>query len=414
MKARGKNTVYALTLLMIVYLLLPTCMAYAAGATAPKSAQPAQPVGIMPSTVLPNAPPQGSITITTPQTGTTWYTSTYQYIKWTCNGTRSNLVDVTLWQNNQQIATIGTGVATGQTAYTVPATMAAGSYEVRVTMEEDTRVEARRPVGISYGSITVTAPMKNEVLNMTQNYTIRWTYQGNITRFAVIYTDSQGCYQLIEDSAYPSGGPKIVFADGNGSLVWYVRSLCPTVASSAQIQVVTFLNGVASISANSANFSMTCAKSNCYGNCTDLKSDVLNCGWCGHNCTDVGATACNNGQCSCSAGAAFCPGQPVQGGYACVDLSSNNNCGSCGAKCNSPKPDCLNGVCVCRPPKVTCFNPAVSWTSCSDLQTDGNNCGQCGNKCPYSQPWCYNGNCQANQPNQPPDLQNVLPSPLSQ
>ena len=30
MKTRGKNIVHVLTLLMIVYLLLPTCMAYAA------------------------------------------------------------------------------------------------------------------------------------------------------------------------------------------------------------------------------------------------------------------------------------------------------------------------------------------------------------------------------------------------
>jgi len=150
MKARGKNAVYALTLLSIVYLLLLTCMAYAAPAATQKSTQQVQPAtGAASSLLNPNAPPKGTITITTPQSWATWYPGGNYSIQWTCSGTHSNLVDVTLWQNDRQVAAIWTAVATGRTAYIVPPGTAAGTYEVHVTSEDDQRIEARLPVVIA-------------------------------------------------------------------------------------------------------------------------------------------------------------------------------------------------------------------------------------------------------------------------
>lgn len=523
MKARGKNLVHVFMSALMVCLLLLSCVAYAAPAATQKSTQQVQPAAGAASSLLnPNAPPQGSITITSPQSGATLYTGMYYPIQWTCNGTRSNLVDVTLWQNNRQTATIWTAVDTGRTAYIIPLGTAEGSYEVRVTSEGDTRVEARLPVtivttsvrltnppanivtGSSYtitwsytgnlssmtlstldssgkvvqsvpnipigsngtgslswtapalpagrtsaqycfqfsallptsvtsstradtllarteqftisrGIITVASPAKNEVLNMGQDYTIKWTYQGQLTKFQVEYRDDQGCDQTIQNTYNQFGGPKIVLADGKGSVVWTVQSLCNTNPSFAQIDVISFLDGGASIVASSDKFSMTCAKSRCYGICTDLMSDLLNCGWCGHNCTDEAATSCSGGKCLCGAGRTECSDKAVRGGLSCVDLRSNSsNCGACGRKCDpwSVAPDCVNGNCGCGPPHTLCLLVNTASLVCTTLQTDANNCGKCGNKCPTNQPWCNNGYCQANQPGLPADLNTVLPSPI--
>ena len=176
MKAGGKNSVHVLMPVLLVCLLLLTCTVYAAPATAPKSTQPAQPVGGTTSTLFnPNAPPQGTITITPSSkdnvNSSTWYTGTYQYIQWTCSGTRSNLVDVTLWQNNQQVVVIGKGIASGQTAYTVPSTMAVGSYELRLTSKDDTRVVARQPVTVIVAKTQEITTGQLTVVGQTQEIT---------------------------------------------------------------------------------------------------------------------------------------------------------------------------------------------------------------------------------------------------
>ena len=151
MTERGKDIRHAFMPVLVVCLLLLTCTAYAAPAAAQKSTPQVQAAPSAASSLLnPNAPPKGTITISASSkanvNASTWYTGSDQYIQWTCNGTRSNLVDVTLWQYNSIAVVIGTAIATGQTAYTVPWGMPAGQYELRVTSEDDSRVEAKMPV----------------------------------------------------------------------------------------------------------------------------------------------------------------------------------------------------------------------------------------------------------------------------
>src|SRR5271157_1086434 len=149
-RARGKNLVQVLTPMLLVCLLMLTCMAYAAPATTQKTTQQVQPAaGAAASVLNPNAPPQGTITITTPQSGAKWYTGMYYPIRWTCNGTRSNSVTISLWENGRaQTQLIATGQTTGNYAYIVPQDINPNlpmMYELRVTNEGDTRVEARLP-----------------------------------------------------------------------------------------------------------------------------------------------------------------------------------------------------------------------------------------------------------------------------
>ncbi len=100
--------------------LLSLSTAYAAPAAAQKttqqSTQQVKPAtGTVSNLLNPNAPPQGTITITPSSknnvNASTCFTGSYQYIEWTCTGTRSNLVDITLWKDNQKKITIGNGVA---------------------------------------------------------------------------------------------------------------------------------------------------------------------------------------------------------------------------------------------------------------------------------------------------------------
>jgi len=234
MKARGKNTVYALTLLMIVYLLLPTCMAYAANPVVQQKQStpatgPAQPSAPKAPAFNPNAPPQGTITITTPTSGATWYTGSYQQIQWSCNNTRTDLVEVTLWKDGKQVDMIWPESGTGRTAYIVrPVRDAEGQaterYEIRATSTSDRRIEARQPVVIALTTLTVSTPAA--VLATGSVYTVAWSYTGAMAAVKLAVLDSSGAVvQQIPD--IPAG------SNGQGHWSWKVLT-SPTGKSYAQ------------------------------------------------------------------------------------------------------------------------------------------------------------------------------------
>ena len=227
---------------LVVCLLALTCTVYAAPSATMKSTQPAKTAtGTTSSSTIkydPNAPPQGTITITSPQSGKTWYTGSYQVIQWTCNGTRSNLVDVTLWKSNQEVAIIWPGADTGRTAYIVPFGTAAGNYELRVTSQDDTRVEARQPVTIAPTTVTLATPPG--ALFAGSRYTINWSYTGNPVVKLVIL-DSSGA--VLEEVRNITTG-----SNGKGSWPWPVHAP-PSGKSSVQcrFQIVgTFKTSVTS------------------------------------------------------------------------------------------------------------------------------------------------------------------------
>jgi hypothetical protein len=225
MKARGKNLVHVVMPVLVVCLLALTCTVYAAAATAQKSIQQKQSVTstTSPTSIKydPNAPPKGTITLTASSKGnvnaSTVLPGSYQYIEWTCNGTYSSLVDVTLWQNNQQVGVISKGITSDQTSYKVPINMAMGNYEYRITSQDDPRIEARKPVYISC-SITITKPVQNEVLSMRNNYGVTWSYVGNPAPLKLeLIPTGGGSAQLIADKV-PWGN------SGWGQYSWQIPS----------------------------------------------------------------------------------------------------------------------------------------------------------------------------------------------
>ncbi|KAJ6263866.1 Efflux pump dotC [Drechslerella dactyloides] len=134
-------------------------------------------------------------------------------------------------------------------------------------------------------------------------------------------------------------------------------------------------------------------------------TDNNNCGTCGNKC-DAGKSCCggtckaltdndNCGTCGnkCGVGKSCCGGT-------CKALTDNDNCGTCGNKCDTGK-SCCGGTCKALTDNNncgTCGNKCDAGKSCCGgickALTDNDNCGRCGNKCGYGET-CCGGTCKA-------------------
>ena len=99
----------------------------------------------------------------------------------------------------------------------------------------------------------------------------------------------------------------------------------------------------------------------CGGQCTDLTSDVANCGACGNACghnhpplVGGGIWTCTESKC-----AVACPSTLDACDDGCHDLASDvSDCGQCGAKCNGT---CKLGSCCAKPEAGSCsHDPCTS------------------------------------------------------
>ena len=181
----------------------------------------------------------------------------------------------------------------------------------------------------------------------------------------------------------------------------------------------------------------------------DLKTDVNNCGECGHTCTVAHGTAtCSDGTCglvACDPGWVNCDGNQT-----CeTQLGTTENCGACGDVCQAPHTtavcdeshtcvytcdagwkDCnenLDDGCethidsdpdhcggcnatpcapgeTCEQGVCTCASGTTCGATCVDLQTDPDHCGSCTNTCPAAAGGiCVAGTCGRQcDPNSPP------------
>ena len=94
----------------------------------------------------------------------------------------------------------------------------------------------------------------------------------------------------------------------------------------------------------------------CNGQCVNIQTDVKNCGTCGYECLinimgyDTGYI-CQNGQCGCPQGEIDC-GQKSNTQFGglnkCTDVRTDVlNCGQCGTTCTSTQ-TCSNGQCISK------------------------------------------------------------------
>ncbi len=120
--------------------------------------------------------------------------------------------------------------------------------------------------------------------------------------------------------------------------------------------------------------------------CSDVRSDPLNCGTCGHAC--AAGELCFNGLCQAS-----CPPGYSNCADGCVRLASDpTHCGSCAITCAATEV-CSAGRCgaTCAAPLMSC-TPSGARPYCADLNSEVRNCGACGTTCPIGQ-LCTSGHC---------------------
>jgi len=378
MKKKSRTAVRVFTLTILICVLALSCIAYAAPPAStqkPASQVQAVPIGGPSPLINRNAPPPGTITITSPASGVTWYAGSRYEIQWTCTGSCS-LVDVTLWYGGVKTFVVGTGIGSGRTSYTVPTNAAAGSYELRVTSDYDTGVEARQPVTVVLPSITITTPKPNEQLSTGTQYTIRWTYTGDPGQVDV-YQGEQG---IIARS--------VAGSMGQGSVTWSIsdsmQGYDDVMPGSHKIVIKSKSNP--SIPASSVLFNLVCKYGTCNKACKDFQSDPYSCGFCDHRCGKTpSAYNCVNGSCVCKPTNTMCGSQ-------CVDLNGDNdNCGTCGTKCATEKGfRCVKAACAVSDPQkyqewCTSLGLIACGNNCVDCKTDPQNCGRCGNRCPAGQ-----------------------------
>jgi hypothetical protein len=159
--------------------------------------------------------------------------------------------------------------------------------------------------------------------------------------------------------------------------------------------------GACAIAACNAGFA-DCDRSVANGCEIDTRSDLANCGACGHACGSAnGSASCSGGTCQlqCTPGFADCNGVNADGCEVNM-LFDPANCGACGLVCVTPNgtPSCSAAICTvaaCNPGRADCN--LLGGDGCEvDIASDPNNCGGCGIVCSVANgtPACVAGQCQ--------------------
>ncbi len=141
--------------------------------------------------------------------------------------------------------------------------------------------------------------------------------------------------------------------------------------------------------------------------CTDLETDIANCGSCGHDCRTAvphRGNKCVQGKCQECEDPSLTECRDIRGNEFCTDLETDiANCGSCGHDCRTAVPHrgnkCVQGKCQeCEDPSLSQCRDIRGTEFCTDLQSDAGNCGSCGHNCgtavPFKGKECVQGTCQ--------------------
>ena len=127
-------------------------------------------------------------------------------------------------------------------------------------------------------------------------------------------------------------------------------------------------------------------KTLCWGACTDLKTDVANCGSCGKQCEEN--QICTNGVCTDNGPVIVDCDEASKCYGVCKDFMNDDaNCGKCLNVCGTGE-KCIQGKC-----ELQCGSLTNCGKACIDTTSSKNNCGGCGVVCKDGQS-CVGGACQ--------------------
>ena len=125
-----------------------------------------------------------SITVTNPHSGQTLNKGNTYTITWTKSGSMNANVKIRLMQGSTKILSITDSTANdGSYRWAVPASLANGSYKIRVKTIDNAVFDDSESFTIGNApaeSITVTNPHSGQTWNKGNTYTITWTKSGNM------------------------------------------------------------------------------------------------------------------------------------------------------------------------------------------------------------------------------------------
>ncbi len=204
-----------------------------------------------------------TLTVTDPHSGDTWNKGNTYTIRWTKSGSMNANVKIRLMQGGRKVLAITDSTANdGSYSWTVPSSVANGSYYIRVktidnAVYDDGEVFTISNAASSSPKITVTDPHSGDTWNKGNTYTIRWTKSGSMNANVKIRLMQGGTKVLaITDSTANDGSYSwtVPSSVANGSYYIRVKTIDNAVyddgevftisnASSSKSLTVTYPNG---------------------------------------------------------------------------------------------------------------------------------------------------------------------------
>jgi Ser-Thr-rich glycosyl-phosphatidyl-inositol-anchored membrane family/Bacterial pre-peptidase C-terminal domain len=140
-----------------------------------------------------------TLTVTTPSAASNWNSGSTYAMTWTYAGNPGPYIALSLWDSaaSSQIAAItGAGAAAGGTySWTVPPTIASGTYRIKINSSQDTTIynySSYFKIAYVPTTIIVTTPGASAVWNTGVAYSVYWSFTGSIGAYVTIslYNDS--------------------------------------------------------------------------------------------------------------------------------------------------------------------------------------------------------------------------------
>ncbi len=174
-----------------------------------------------------------TITVTTPIAGTVWVKNATKTITWTKRGTQDANVKIQLFKGTtKKLDITPSTLNSGSFDWTVPATLANGTYTIRITTLDDKVKGTSQSFTITIGTIKVIQPAAGTVWQRGMVHIITWTKEGDLINASVKI-------QILKGTAIISTLTKSTVNDG--SYEWTIPS-GQALASTYKVRITTVDN----------------------------------------------------------------------------------------------------------------------------------------------------------------------------
>jgi hypothetical protein len=173
------------------------------------------------------------IKVTHPWSGLRWNIGDAQDIIWTSTGVTQPSVKIMLWMGDTSVMDIVDNAPNnGRYRWTIPESLAAGAYKIRVKTIGASIVGISAEFNISNAKITVTQPSHDVTWNPGETQIIQWTHTGPMHHNVLIalYTNQGGQNYSIVNST-----------ENDGSYSWTIPANVPSQVYTLAIRTVDYI-----------------------------------------------------------------------------------------------------------------------------------------------------------------------------